>query len=151
MKYYCNECDELREKLNIIKTKKTNDYCNEHALNVWIQTYLLKYKKMINKNGYCFGGCHFVKQYDFVYDMFGNKVCKNIVHFENFDEEITLLFQKYNLEHIGYTLSHLHDTVGANCVNSSLSVNNLTNMTKSIIYDMYKQDFIVFGYDFDNY
>eukprot|EP01084_Bolivina_argentea_P309488 535337_1 len=126
-----------------------HDFCDENVMNLWIQKAIIKYQKLLNKNSklyYCERGCHFVRQYDFVYDEMDKQICKHIIHFENLNEELNDLLLEYNLPEISKELLQIHDNVGAYCSDAHLYVLNLTNYTKSIVYNMYKKDFIAFNY-----
>eukprot|EP01083_Nonionella_stella_P025176 69348_1 len=135
-----------------IVINNASDYCNEQSLNIWIQKAIKDYRSKTqfqNYKHYCYGGCHFVKQYDFIYDGNQNQLCKHVIRYENLEEEITALFRTYGLA-LQYTFKWTNDDIalGSYCSDSDLDVYNLTTETKTIIFEFYKQDFASFGYDF---
>lgn len=133
----------LLKKHNI--TINNKDECNEFSLNLWIVNAIKEYIKL---NNYCQRGCHFVKQYDYVYDENHKQICKHVLHFENLTKEFSVLMDQYNLNNISQSLPNNKITHSSHCQNVHFSKANLTNITKQLIYEHYQQDFTSFGYHY---
>eukprot|EP01084_Bolivina_argentea_P309489 535338_1 len=123
--------------------------CDAYSMNKWIHKELSEYKKRIavNTKEYCYIGWHFVAQYDFVYDVNGNQICKNVLHFENLKEEFKSLMKQYNLWP-NINIDTVHNP-SLKC-NTLFTIDNITNSNKQLIYELYRNDFETFNYGIHN-
>ena len=94
-----------------------------------------------NKNyNYTFLHDHFIPQKDFITDEYNNIIIDKIFKFEEYNE--CILFLKYYYPNIQPTIH--------NKINTSKDVNfriTLTTLQKKKIYELYKDDFILFNYE----
>eukprot|EP01084_Bolivina_argentea_P102304 183282_1 len=111
--------------------------CSANALNFWVKHILM------DNNPYCMRGCHFIPQYEFIFDENNKQMCKNVLKFENLSAEFNTLLDKYHLAHL-ISLNGIHKNHGKKCEN--LTVNELSNESKQIVRQKYKIDFDAFQY-----
>jgi hypothetical protein len=79
--------------------------------------------------------CHFLPQYNYVYDNLGSKLCDNVLRFENLSEDFNNLTSKYNID------LKLDDDRKDNKSNNNLSIDDLNEETKYLIKTIYHNDF----------
>eukprot|EP01084_Bolivina_argentea_P038303 70823_1 len=116
-------------------------YCSVDALNLWVKYFLME-----ANNNACIRDCHWLPQYEYVFDENGYKMCNNVIRFENIHTELNDVLNKYQMNGM-LNLSALHAKWYRNCDN--LSVDDLKNETKQLIYQFYKADFDAFKYSFN--
>ena len=119
---------------NVTRTK-------EH-MNNYIQDKVRKVKnkkEILGRNIWrdlCYG--HFIPQFYYIYDGKGCKMVKHILKFEELQTQFNQLMKRYK---IPLELDR-HDNVNKR----NLSVDDLTQETKDLIYTVYERDFREFGY-----
>lgn len=124
---YSRIVSEYKYRFGKDKTKLT-----KKALNEWIQNELVK---LVNTNNFKYN-CHLIPQYDYIYDNNGNKTCKHILKSENLNDEFNNLMKDYDID---LQLKDEKDNVSS----GGLSVKDLDEKSKNIIYEIYKKDFDV--------
>ena len=104
---------------------------SKEGLNKFIKEKLSEFKKNERWNG-----CHILPQHKYTH---GNIKCENILKFENLDNDFNKLNNKYNIKNIKLEKN--------NKSKSKLNINDLTHESKQLIYNVYKKDFDLFGYN----
>lgn len=99
-------------------------------MNKWI------HENLIPLN-YVDGGmnCHFIPQYDYIYDDNDKQTCHHILNFNNLSDDFNNMTKKYNID-----LQLLESRKDNKTVNS-VTVNDLTDDTKQLIKTVYYKDF----------
>lgn len=128
-----------------IKDKTEEFVCTEFALNQWVQIALGDYVQ-IRCDEPDMMETHFYPQYESVFDSQCRQICPNVVRFEHLDGDMKELLERYNLHGVYQTLAKTHETKLAVCEEYGLGVQNLTEVSKALIYHRYRQDFQAFGY-----
>lgn len=83
---------------------------------------------------------HFIPQHKFIYDSSNNLMIDKIFNFELFDEIYQYLIQNNYLEKI------ILNKKFNKRKRKGINLNQLTHEQKNIIYNLYKNDFILFNY-----
>lgn len=112
--------------------KYKNGFSNDPKhMNDWIKEHLIpKYTKGGNN-------CHFLPQYEFVYDELGTKTCDHILRFDNLTEDFNKLTNKFNID------LKLEENRKDNVSNNNLSVNDLNEENIRLIREIYSNDFLL--------
>lgn len=107
------------------KTEHTPDH-----LNSWVQDQLVPLN-------YKYGGmdCHFLPQYEFIYDDDGNNICDNVLNFEYLSKEFNELLKKKNID------LQLGETRKDNETAKSVTILDFNDKTIKLIQSVYHQDF----------
>lgn len=79
--------------------------------------------------------CHFIPQYEYIYDNQGNRTCDHILDFENLTNEFNALMEKENID------VHLDATKKDNKSEYTLRPSDIDTDNMSKIYDVYQKDF----------
>ena len=130
-----------------IENKPTPGVLTKTHLNIWIRQILLPRKSMEqilypwNIKDYCKTGGHWVPQYRFIYDAHGNQVVKHILRMENLHEDFAELVKQYP-DYASLTLPHAMIPKKP----KTLTVQDLTPQSKSLIVEIYTKDFEMFNY-----
>jgi hypothetical protein len=117
----------------IIDTKKN--------INLWIYIQLKDVYNNIIKNIKMVHG-HWVPQYYYIFDSHLEQIIKkkNIIHFENLNDELNDLFARYN-----YNINFKNaPEINKNSYN--FTIDDLSDKNKKLIYRIYKNDFKYFNY-----
>lgn len=112
------------------KYRNKNKKHTPEDLNKWI------HEKLIPLN-YVDGGmnCHFIPQYEFVYDENDKKVCDNILNFDNLTNDFNKLTKKHKIDLV------LNKKRRDNSTKNTVTVNDLNDDTKQLIKTVYYKDF----------
>lgn len=99
-------------------------------LNKWL------HEKLIPLN-YMDGGmnCHFIPQYEYIYDDNDKQVCDHILDFNNLSADFNNMTKKHSIN------LQLSKSRKDNKTANSVSVKDLTNDTKELIKSVYYKDF----------
>eukprot|EP01083_Nonionella_stella_P091768 256629_1 len=116
-------------------------WCTAKALNFWIKYYLIAANESL-----CVDDCHWAPQYQYIFDSYGNRICNHILHFENLTMEFNALMHKYNLHQL-LDLNGTHFKPAAFC--KQLSLDDVSEETKRLIYEFYEIDFNTFSYAYN--
>jgi hypothetical protein len=81
--------------------------------------------------------CHFLPQYNYVYNDIGTKICDHVLRFENLSEDFNTLTNKYNLD------LQLDEGRKDNVSNNNLTVDDLNQENKDLIRKIYHSDFFL--------
>lgn len=136
---------------NGIHFKKLNNnqlnkkYCNINLLNKIILNWLN------DRKGGHMHDCHLLPQYFYVYDDNNNKICDNIIQFDNFINEIDILFETFygNNSLIYKILNENKKNKRMSkkiCNNDSISIYNFSKEVIHMINYVYKKDFELFSF-----
>lgn len=110
------------------KNNKSMD--NPKIMNEWISKHLSSdFTSKGNLN------CHFIPQYEFVYDDYGDKTCDHVLNFNNLQKEFNDLMSQNN-----YDL-RLNKEKHNSTDSFNLTSNDLTLANKLKIFSIYKKDF----------
>jgi len=146
--YYCKwggpkNVNGTREQLNnYLQNKLTKIHTLQKKYAVLLQNqtesgkFFNKYEEIWHRASYG----HFFPQYAYIYRENGTQYVKNVIKFENLQQEFNSLMQKYNLK----MRLNRHDNKSRS---NKLTVNDLAPKTKELIYQVYKKDFELFGYN----
>ena len=99
-------------------------------MNEWITQHL---KPEYTEKGQL--NCHFLPQYNYVYNDLGTKICDHVLRFENLSEEFNTLTNKYNID------LQLDKNRKDNVSNDILTVDDLNEENKQLIRTIYHADF----------
>eukprot|EP01084_Bolivina_argentea_P137185 241609_1 len=124
-----------------------NTECSANAINFFIQNTIKKIKSLQNNNEsfeYCYKGCHWISQYEYIFDQNGNQICKHIIHLENIEKEFYELLRLYDLEET-IILPKRHINNHKICHN--LQSDNISNKSKQMMQEFFYNDFDLW----DNY
>lgn len=122
-----------------------DNMCTERSLNHWVQIALGDYKELQCEEPDMME-THFYPQYESVYDSQCRQICANVVRFEHFEEDLKAVLQRYNLHAVFETLTATHDTKEGMCQEYGLGIQNLTEVSKALIFHRYRHDFQAFNY-----
>ena len=134
-------------------------YCNIEYFNKYISYTIYKYNTSLPG----IRGCHIMPQTQFVYFFDNKKWYKDqkiyqqnkklspfiteIIKFEDLQNGLNDLMDKYNLEHIKLPSENVqHPTNNKTCNNFGLTIEDLTVRNLRAVNSVYREDFINFGY-----
>lgn len=105
-----------------------------------------KVKQCKRKNTECYYmmGGHFIPQYDFIFDAYGNRMVDHVLHFENIEEEFDELMSENNYEDMD--LSKKENQRKVRTKKSVLDVDDLDKSTVELINELYSEDFGIGNY-----
>lgn len=101
--------------------KKMNDWIREHLNEMTVTGQTMN--------------CHFVPQYEYVYDDEGNTTCDYRLNFDNLTEDFNKLMQIENVD------LRLEDTVKHNTSDFKMNITDLDEDNVRRIYEIYRKDF----------
>ena len=104
---------------------------SKEGLNKFIKEMLTDFSSNERWNG-----CHILPQHKYTH---GNIKCDNILKFESLDSDFKKLLSKYNIN-LNIELEKNNKS------KANVSVNDLTQESKDLIYKVYKKDFELFNY-----
>lgn len=120
-----------------LKIKWVNYDNNIEGFKKWLEYIFKEYKK--DKNVY---DNHILPQTEYVYDKYNNKRIEYVLKLEdNINEQLDNLFKQYNLNIDINMLEHNNTT------NKTFGKNDLDQITLDSIYEFYKRDFELLGYE----
>lgn len=99
-------------------------------MNEWIKQHLTP---EYTENGKL--NCHFLPQYNYVYNDLGIKTCDHVLRFDNLSEEFNNLTNKYNID------LQLYEDRKDNVSNNNLTVDDLNEENRQLIRTIYHADF----------
>lgn len=110
--------------------KDMEDKNNKESMNEWL-------KENLNDENVYHGGknCHFVPQYEYIYDDSGQKTCDTVLKFDNLTNEFNELMTENGID------LKLNDTVRHNKSNFNLTVDDIDEENMKKIFKYYRKDF----------
>lgn len=87
-------------------------------------------------------GYHYCEQYKYIDD----KAVINIIKFENLNEELEILFEKYKID-IDLKMYKKENTKEEKNKQITFTINDFSNELINLINNVYKKDFELFGYE----
>lgn len=103
---------------------------NKKSMNQWL-------KENLNDDNVYEGGnnCHFLPQYEYIYDDNGQRTCNTVLDFNNLNQDFNELMQTNNID------LRLEDGVKHNKSNFNLTVDDIDDENMKKIFKYYKKDF----------
>mmetsp|Transcript_76608 Transcript_76608/g.159386 ORF Transcript_76608/g.159386 Transcript_76608/m.159386 type:complete len:343 (-) Transcript_76608:233-1261(-) len=112
------------------------DLCFDALFNDWATDML----KRVRGGQESIGGCHFLQQYDYVFDSQGGRICDHILNFTSLHEDFAQLMQSRGSD---ATLDDHHVHRMTDVMDCTVNANSTV---KAMVADMYKSDFEAFGF-----
>ena len=140
--------------IKIFQNKRRQN-CNENTLNEWT-SFILNHLFSVYPNNLhlsSFEHCHYIHQYDFIYDEYGNKIFDDdysivLLKTESLSDDFYDLLSLYNNTKVKITkklIEKYHNNSQlSTCKNLNVSNINMTNMR--LLQRFYHKDFIAFNY-----
>ena len=104
---------------------------NKYAMNQWLR------EQLNNRDNTVDGGlnCHFIPQYEFIYDDNGKRTCDNVLRFDNLTNEFNDLMNKHEYD------IRLEENKKDNKSDSKLTAKDVDEDNRRMIYHIYKKDY----------